>query len=59
MHNHLNRHKVDDSLDAVTAGEDHDNSDEDCGNIEISSLSAGWVGEQQCLLLDSLVDYQV
>ena len=49
----------DDSLDTVTASKDHDNNDEDCGNIEISSLSAGRVGEQQCLLLDSLVDYQV
>ena len=52
-------HKVDDSFDAVTAGEDHDDSDEDCGNIDISSFSAGWVGEQQCLLLDTLVDYEV
>ena len=32
-------YQVNSSLDAVTAGEDHDNDDEDGGDIQISSLS--------------------
>ena len=52
-------YQVNSSLDAVTAGEDHDNDDEDGGDIQISSLSHWWVGEQDCLLLNCLINYEV
>ena len=51
--------KVDDSLDAVTAGEDNDYSDENLCNIKIFSLPGGRVLKQQCLPLDSPVDDKV
>ena len=41
----------------MTAGKDHDNDDEDGGDIQISSFF--FLGEQDCLLLDCLIDYEV
>ena len=37
--------QVDDCLDAVTAGKDDDNDDENGGDIEVSPFSLGGLGQ--------------